>query len=141
MYIGASILAYGEWSEAEVTLPLLPTASDPYHNRRRGLSCVSPLPDLMRISSSGQVVLMRSRLKPDSTVIDVGANLGAITVPLAQAVPQGLVVSFEPQRVTNQVGGRVPRLRREAQRCLRRGAAAVRDASVGAPPRCAELVD
>jgi hypothetical protein len=52
-----------------------------------------------------QVTLLTSRLRHDDVVIDVGANIGAITVPLAKAVPDGLVISFEPQRITNQILG------------------------------------
>lgn len=36
------------------------------------------------------------RFTPDATVIDVGANLGAITLPFAQRVPFGKVFAFEP---------------------------------------------
>ena len=32
---------------------------------------------------------MGLNVKPDSTVLDVGANIGAMTVPLARLVPQG----------------------------------------------------
>jgi len=52
-----------------------------------------------------QVTMLTSRLRHDDVVIDVGANIGAITVPLAKAVPDGLVISFEPQRITNQILG------------------------------------
>ena len=55
MYIGASLLAYGEWSE-------------------------------------GEVEIMTPRLKPDSVVIDVGANIGSLTVPLAQVWPSVAVL-------------------------------------------------
>ena len=66
MYIGASIMLYGEWSEDEVQV-------------------------------------MTLNLRPNSTVVDVGANIGALTIPLARAVPQGRVVAFEPQRVVEQI--------------------------------------
>jgi FkbM family methyltransferase len=36
------------------------------------------------------------RLTPDATVLDIGANLGVITVQLARRVPSGKVHSFEP---------------------------------------------
>lgn len=44
-----------------------------------------------------------SFLKPGDIVIDAGANIGALTVPLAKKVgPAGKVHSFEPQKVINQ---------------------------------------
>lgn len=37
-------------------------------------------------------------LKPGNNVVEVGANIGAFTVPMAKAVgPEGLVVAYEPQ--------------------------------------------
>lgn len=36
------------------------------------------------------------RIAPDSTVLDVGANVGWWTVPLARALPRGRVLAFEP---------------------------------------------
>jgi FkbM family methyltransferase len=42
-------------------------------------------------------------INPGDVVVDVGANLGAFTVPLAKAVgPLGHVHAFEPQRLINQ---------------------------------------
>jgi len=66
MYIGASLLLYGEWSEQEV-------------------------------------IVMGLNLLPDSIVVDVGANIGAMTVPLARRVPKGRVIAFEPQRIVSQI--------------------------------------
>lgn len=61
MYIGRSMVEYGEFSEVEWQL-------------------------------LAQVV------RPGSVVIDAGANMGALTVPLARAVGDGgLVYAFEPQ--------------------------------------------
>ena len=42
-----------------------------------------------------EVQLMRNFIDSDSVVFDVGANIGALTVPLAQA--SGTVIAFEPQ--------------------------------------------
>lgn len=46
-----------------------------------------------------EIDLLTSLLDPDDIVIDVGANLGLVTVPLARAVPRGRVLAFEPQRI------------------------------------------
>lgn len=43
-------------------------------------------------------------LVPGDTVIDAGANIGALTVPMARRVgPSGRVFAFEPQRLVFQV--------------------------------------
>jgi hypothetical protein len=57
------------------------------------------------------------RIPPDSTVLDVGANVGWWTVPLARSLPRGRVIAFEPvpanrERLewalaANEVGSRV----------------------------------
>lgn len=40
-------------------------------------------------------------VKPGDTVLDIGANIGCMTVPLAQRVgPEGAVFAFEPNRLT-----------------------------------------
>lgn len=42
---------------------------------------------------------LRQLIKPDDTVIEIGANIGSHTVGLAKRVgPQGWVIAFEPQR-------------------------------------------
>lgn len=46
----------------------------------------------------GELELMTRMLQPGACVIDAGANLGALTVPLAKHVgPSGYVVAIEPQ--------------------------------------------
>ncbi|WP_373777172.1 FkbM family methyltransferase [Glaesserella sp.] len=50
-----------------------------------------------------EVRLLRQLLQPHSTVIEVGANIGMHTVPLAKAVPAGKVLCFEPQRIIYQL--------------------------------------
>jgi FkbM family methyltransferase len=61
IYIGRSMIEYGQWTESEFTL-------------------------------------MSQVLRPGDTAIDVGANIGCLTVPIAQAVgPTGCVYGFEPQ--------------------------------------------
>lgn len=48
--------------------------------------------------TESEFALLRQVLRPGDTVVDVGANLGCLTVPLAGAVgPQGMVVALEPQ--------------------------------------------
>lgn len=54
--------------------------------------------------SEGEVAVARRYLQPGATALDVGANIGALTVPLAALVgPAGRVVAFEPQRVLFQL--------------------------------------
>jgi FkbM family methyltransferase len=49
--------------------------------------------------SEGEVTVWRQIIKPGWTVVDVGANIGVFTVPLANMVgPSGVVVAIEPQR-------------------------------------------
>jgi FkbM family methyltransferase len=49
--------------------------------------------------SESEVALFRRLVSPQSIVVDVGANIGSHTIPLAQLVgPGGQVVAFEPQR-------------------------------------------
>ena len=50
--------------------------------------------------SQGEVVLLQAVVNPGATVLDVGANIGALTIPLARMVgPQGTVFAYEPQRM------------------------------------------
>jgi len=63
-----------------------------------GRSC-----DLYGEYSEGEVELFRQAVQPGNTVIEVGANIGAHTLFLAQQVTQtGAVVAFEPQRIVFQ---------------------------------------
>ncbi len=53
--------------------------------------------------SEGEIELFGQFLRPGMTVVEVGSNIGAHTVFLAQAVgPAGHVLAFEPQRVVYQ---------------------------------------
>ncbi len=53
--------------------------------------------------SEGEVELFANILKPGNVVIEVGANIGAHTLFLAQQVTKtGVVIAFEPQRVLFQ---------------------------------------
>ncbi len=52
--------------------------------------------DLYGEWSEGEVSLWRQFLAPGMNVVDVGANIGAFTLPLARIVHPGRVYSFEP---------------------------------------------
>lgn len=45
---------------------------------------------------NGDVRAFLARLRPDSTVLDVGANVGALTAAFARRCPKGMVHAFEP---------------------------------------------
>ena len=50
--------------------------------------------------SDQEVAFLQSLIQPGSVVVEVGANIGAITVPLARTVGEsGRVLAFEPQTV------------------------------------------
>jgi FkbM family methyltransferase len=54
--------------------------------------------------SSGEVALFSHFIQRGAIVLDVGANIGAHTVPLAQlAGSDGLVLAFEPQPILHQM--------------------------------------
>ncbi len=54
--------------------------------------------------SPGEIMLFAQLVTPGSLVVDVGANIGALTLFLAQAVgPRGAVVAIEPQRMVYQL--------------------------------------
>jgi FkbM family methyltransferase len=64
---------------------------------------IGQLFDLYGEFSEGEVTLLEKLVRPGDTVIEVGANIGALTVPLAQFVgPNGSIVAFEPQHVLFQ---------------------------------------
>ena len=48
------------------------------------------------------MALCEKYVKPDSVVVDIGANMGTFTVRLSQLVRSGVVVAFEPQRIIYQ---------------------------------------
>ena len=50
--------------------------------------------------SQGEAELYKQLLRSGDTVIEVGANMGSLTVPLARFVGEaGRVIAFEPQRL------------------------------------------
>lgn len=52
----------------------------------------------------GEMELYKQLLNPGDTVIEVGANIGSLTIPIAQHIGNnGRVYAFEPQRITFQV--------------------------------------
>jgi FkbM family methyltransferase len=54
--------------------------------------------------SEGEVEVFRAFLRPGDIALDVGANIGALTIPMAQLVgPSGSVYAFEPQRIVFQI--------------------------------------
>lgn len=54
--------------------------------------------------SPGETLLFAQIVTPGAVVVDAGANIGALTLPLAQAVgPRGAVVAIEPQRRVYQL--------------------------------------
>jgi FkbM family methyltransferase len=56
--------------------------------------------------SEGEVDIFTHFVRREAIVLDVGANIGAHTVPLAQLVGSGgVVVAFEPQPVLHQILG------------------------------------
>lgn len=53
--------------------------------------------------SAGEIDLFRQLVKPGQLIVEVGANIGAHTLALAQlAGPGGTVLAFEPQRIVYQ---------------------------------------
>ena len=49
--------------------------------------------------SEGELALFRDLLRPGDVAVDVGANIGALTIGMARMVgPGGTVIAFEPQR-------------------------------------------
>jgi FkbM family methyltransferase len=54
--------------------------------------------------SRGELMFLRQLIEPGMTVVDVGANIGVLTVPFARLVrPGGKVIAFEPQRIVYQM--------------------------------------
>jgi FkbM family methyltransferase len=60
--------------------------------------------DLYGEFSEGENELFRQVLRPGMTVVEVGANIGVHTIPMAQCIgPRGRLLAFEPQRAVFQV--------------------------------------
>ncbi len=59
--------------------------------------------DLYGEFSETEARLFGQMVRPGDVVVEVGANLGALTLPIARLVgPQGMVVAYEPQRLVFQ---------------------------------------
>lgn len=50
-----------------------------------------------------ELEILLQALRPDDVVVEAGANIGTLTIPLARAVPRGIIYAFEPQRLTFQI--------------------------------------
>lgn len=80
------------------------------HPCRHGMFLVNPRDQYVgrsmheyREFSEWEVAALLKLLQPGAVVVEAGANMGAITVPLARHVgPDGTVFAFEPQRLTHQ---------------------------------------
>lgn len=84
-YVGRAMAEYGEFSELEVAALLATLAQ---WRRLRGEAAPNASPEA---ALSGGVV------------VEAGANMGAITVPLARRLgPEGCLFAYEPQRLTFQ---------------------------------------
>jgi FkbM family methyltransferase len=92
---------------AEFTVPTMSSGPPPLKTKtvkaRHGTFTIHCDDELVGMSldlygeySEGEVVVFKKCLRPGMTVIDVGANIGAFTVPMAQIVgEQGTVIAFE----------------------------------------------
>ncbi len=52
--------------------------------------------------SLGEIDLLKQILKPNDSIIEVGSNIGSLTLPLSRIVNQGMIYAFEPQNVVFQ---------------------------------------
>ena len=59
--------------------------------------------DLYGEWSELEVKLFQKILKPESNVVEIGANLGLHTVPLAKVANKGRIICLEPQRIIFQM--------------------------------------
>jgi FkbM family methyltransferase len=64
---------------------------------------ISIFADLYGEWSELELRLFKTFLSPDSNIVEVGANLGLHSVPLAKFASGGKVVCFEPQRIVFQL--------------------------------------
>jgi FkbM family methyltransferase len=64
---------------------------------------ISVFCDLYGEWSEMEVRLFKKHLTPQSNVVEVGANLGLHSVPLAKIANKGKVICFEPQRIIFQI--------------------------------------
>lgn len=46
-----------------------------------------------------EIDIMKKLLKSDSNVIEIGANIGTHTIPIAKHISKGMIYSFEPQNI------------------------------------------
>jgi FkbM family methyltransferase len=50
-----------------------------------------------------ELELLAQTLRPGDVVVEAGANIGTLTIPIARAIGHGTVYAFEPQRLTFQI--------------------------------------
>jgi FkbM family methyltransferase len=54
--------------------------------------------------SRGEIIFLSQLIRSGMTVVEVGANIGLLTLPFARFVaPEGKVIAFEPQRIVYQM--------------------------------------
>jgi FkbM family methyltransferase len=54
--------------------------------------------------SRGEIRFLAQLIGPGMTIVEVGANIGILTLPFARLVrPEGRVIAFEPQRIVYQM--------------------------------------
>jgi FkbM family methyltransferase len=76
--------------------------------------------------SEVEAALLVSLVRPGAVVLDIGANMGAFTIPLAHAVgPTGHVLAFEPQTIFHRI------IRANAAVNNLAGVVSVRQAAIG----------
>src|SRR6516225_7932523 len=61
-------------------------------------------PDKYGEVSYGEVKVLSQLIRPGMMILEVGANIGSLTLPFARLVrPAGRVIAFEPQRIIYQM--------------------------------------
>ena len=70
----------------------------------RGDSFVGRSLELYGEFSEAEAALLARLLSPGDVVVEAGANVGALTIPMAKAVgPTGRIIAYEPQRLVAEI--------------------------------------